>query len=97
MTTTTPDPTGLTPADPWADPGLPADERVEALLARLTLQEKVAQLSSTWEDVEPAGPDVAPGTSLFDRVGAAEQWDQFVKEFRGYRYDQVCGDYYPYE
>ncbi|MEU0726366.1 glycoside hydrolase family 3 N-terminal domain-containing protein [Streptomyces sp. NPDC006140] len=69
MTTTTPDPTGLTPADPWADPGLPADERVEALLARLTLQEKVAQLSSTWEDVEPAGPDVAPGTSLFDRVG----------------------------
>ncbi|MEU0457121.1 haloacid dehalogenase type II, partial [Streptomyces sp. NPDC006129] len=27
----------------------------------------------------------------------AEQWDQFVKEFRGYRYDQVCGDYYPYE
>ncbi|MGW0838796.1 glycoside hydrolase family 3 N-terminal domain-containing protein [Streptomyces sp. NPDC002787] len=69
MTTTTPDPAGLTPADPWADPGLPADERVEALLARLTLQEKVAQLSSAWEDVEPAGPDVAPGTSLFDRVG----------------------------
>ncbi|MEU6917394.1 glycoside hydrolase family 3 N-terminal domain-containing protein [Streptomyces olindensis] len=69
MTTTTPDPVGLTSADPWADPGLPADERVEALLDRLTLQEKVAQLTSTWEDVEPAGPDVAPGTSLFDRVG----------------------------
>lgn len=27
----------------------------------------------------------------------AEQWDQFVAEFRGYRYDQVCGEYYPYE
>ena len=27
----------------------------------------------------------------------AEQWDQFVREFRGYRYDQVCNEYYPYE
>jgi 2-haloacid dehalogenase len=27
----------------------------------------------------------------------AEQWDQFVAEFRGYRYDQVCGEYYAYE
>ena len=27
----------------------------------------------------------------------AEQWDQFVREFRGYRYDQVRGEYYPYE
>ena len=27
----------------------------------------------------------------------AEHWDQFVAEFRGYRYDQVCGEYYPYE
>ncbi len=27
----------------------------------------------------------------------AEKWDQFVAEFRGYRYDQVCGEYYPYE
>ncbi|MCG7523148.1 glycoside hydrolase family 3 C-terminal domain-containing protein [Streptomyces sp. OfavH-34-F] len=54
---------------PWTDPALPADERVEALLVRLTLEEKVAQLSSSWEDVEPAGPEVAPGTSLFERVG----------------------------
>ena len=27
----------------------------------------------------------------------AEQWDQFVAEFRGYRYDQVRGEYYPYD
>jgi 2-haloacid dehalogenase len=27
----------------------------------------------------------------------AEKWDQFVAEFRGYRYDQVKGKYYPYE
>ncbi|WP_234388115.1 MULTISPECIES: hypothetical protein [Streptomyces] len=27
----------------------------------------------------------------------AEQWDRFVREFRGYRYDQACSSYYPYE
>jgi 2-haloacid dehalogenase len=27
----------------------------------------------------------------------AEKWDRFVAEFRGYRYDQVCGEYYAYE
>jgi beta-glucosidase len=54
---------------PWTDPALPTAERVEALLARLTLEEKAAQLSGSWEDVEPAGPEVAPGTSLFAPVG----------------------------
>ncbi|MEU1513611.1 glycoside hydrolase family 3 N-terminal domain-containing protein [Streptomyces sp. NPDC005811] len=74
MTTTTPDPSQqLSPARPWTDTALPAGARVEALLARLTLEEKVAQLSSTWEDVEPAGPEVAPGTSLFGRVGDLDE------------------------
>ncbi|MFG2854835.1 hypothetical protein ACGFZ9_29845 [Streptomyces mirabilis] len=66
MTTTMPDHGGLPhpgdstgPDRPWTDPALPVDERVEALLARLTLPEKVAQLSSTWEDIEADGPEVA--------------------------------------
>ncbi|KOU57056.1 beta-glucosidase [Streptomyces sp. MMG1533] len=58
---------------PWTDPALPTSDRVEALLARLTLPEKVAQLGSAWEDVEPAGPEVAPGTSIFDRVGDLDE------------------------
>ncbi|NEA99079.1 glycoside hydrolase family 3 N-terminal domain-containing protein [Streptomyces sp. SID13726] len=69
MTTTTPDHADLAPAAPWNDPSRPPEERVETLLARLTLEEKAAQLSSAWEDVEPAGPEVAPGTNLFGRVG----------------------------
>lgn len=72
MTTTMPDHSGIPQEQddrPWADPALPTPDRVEALLARLTLPEKVAQLSSAWEDVEPAYPEVAPGTSIFDRVG----------------------------
>ena len=27
----------------------------------------------------------------------AESWDRFVADFRAIRYDQVCGEYYPYE
>lgn len=27
----------------------------------------------------------------------AERWSAFLAEFRGYRYDQVCGEYYAYE
>lgn len=76
MTTTTPDHADLSPADddrPWSDPARPVEERVEALLARLTLEEKVAQLGSAWEDVEPAGPEVAPGTNLFGRVGDLDE------------------------
>jgi 2-haloacid dehalogenase len=28
---------------------------------------------------------------------APEVWDRFVADFRAIRYDQVCGEYYPYE
>ncbi|MBG0560790.1 glycoside hydrolase family 3 N-terminal domain-containing protein [Actinoplanes aureus] len=78
MTTTTPHPapTGNSPdagGRPWTDPALPVAQRVELLLAELTVAEKVAQLGSAWEDVEPSGPEVAPGTSLLGRVGDLEQ------------------------
>lgn len=76
MTTTIPDhehPPHNGDDRPWTDPARSTAERVELLLGRLTLEEKVAQLSSAWEDVEPAGPEVAPGTSLFDRPGDLEE------------------------
>lgn len=59
---------------PWRDGDRPLDERVEALLAEMTLEEKVAQLGSIWVDVSPAGAEaesgnVAPLQDLFMRPG----------------------------
>lgn len=47
---------------PWNDASLPVAERVEALLAQMTLEEKVSQLGSHWEmrEDEEAQGEVAP-------------------------------------
>ena len=45
---------------PWNDTSLPARERVEALVAAMTLREKLAQLYGVWVGASPAGGDVAP-------------------------------------
>jgi beta-glucosidase-like glycosyl hydrolase len=44
----------------WTDPALDADERVEALLAAMTLEEKVAQLGSVWPGFGEKDGQVAP-------------------------------------
>jgi beta-glucosidase-like glycosyl hydrolase len=44
----------------WTDPALDADERVEALLAAMTLDEKVAQLGSVWPGFGEKDGQVAP-------------------------------------
>jgi beta-xylosidase len=44
----------------WRDPSRPAAERVADLLARMTIEEKAAQLTSIWLDNQPSGADVAP-------------------------------------
>ncbi|GIF05652.1 glycosyl hydrolase [Actinoplanes siamensis] len=66
---------------PWRDPALPVADRVEALLAEMTLEEKVAQLGSRWvgNDMGDAGheegydPDeqhnVAPMQDVFAAGG----------------------------
>src|SRR6516164_4918482 len=35
---------------PYKNPSLPVDERVQDLLGRMTLEEKVAQMVSTWQN-----------------------------------------------
>ncbi|QDZ16241.1 glycoside hydrolase family 3 N-terminal domain-containing protein [Humibacter ginsenosidimutans] len=44
----------------WQNTSLPAHERVEALIAEMTLREKVAQLYGVWVASSPVGDDVAP-------------------------------------
>jgi beta-glucosidase-like glycosyl hydrolase len=44
----------------WRDPFRPAAERVADLLARMTLEEKVAQLTSVWPGDQPRDSNVAP-------------------------------------
>ncbi|WEH13142.1 glycoside hydrolase family 3 N-terminal domain-containing protein [Streptomyces sp. VNUA24] len=58
---------------PWADPACPRDDRVEALLAQMTLEEKLAQLGSAWPGVEHVSGNVAPMQDVFARHTEFEQ------------------------
>jgi beta-xylosidase len=54
-------PTGTpAPRPAWQDPARPVAERVAALVAAMTLEEKVAQLCSVWLGAAADGEDVAP-------------------------------------
>lgn len=45
---------------PWQDAGLPITARVEALIAEMTLEEKIAQLYGVWVGASDEPEDVAP-------------------------------------
>ncbi len=45
---------------PYRDPGLSAEKRARDLLARMTREEKIAQLCSVWLTLDPAGGEFAP-------------------------------------
>jgi beta-xylosidase len=48
------------PPPPWRDVRLPVPARVEALVAEMTLTEKVSQLVGLWVGADASGGDVAP-------------------------------------
>ena len=50
---------------PWQDPRLPVADRVELLLATMSLEERLAQLGSYWFDRRGAGEVVAPMQDTF--------------------------------
>ncbi len=60
--------------EPWQDTTLPAHTRAADLLARMTTEEKTAQLASVWIGAsasEADGPDVAPGQHTYASRSAA--------------------------
>ncbi|MGC0334712.1 beta-xylosidase [Streptomyces sp. SAI-170] len=57
--------------EPWQDTTLPAHVRAADLLARMTTEEKTAQLSSVWIGADTEGADVAPGQHTYAARSAA--------------------------
>ena len=49
-----------TSSETWHDPDQPREERVAALLAAMTLEEKVNQLVGVWVGASSEGGEVAP-------------------------------------
>jgi beta-xylosidase len=64
---------------PWTNPSNALGERVEVLLRRMTLEEKLAQLGSVWGDEDPTG--VAPMQDIFTR---SRSYDEVTKHGLGH-------------
>jgi beta-glucosidase len=63
----------------WRDPAAPVAARVSDLMSRMTLEEKVAQLSGLW-GVDPEAGDMAP--MLRDAMGDLS-WDESIADGLG--------------
>ncbi|MGY2066270.1 beta-xylosidase/alpha-l-arabinosidase [Blastococcus sp. SYSU DS0619] len=61
---------------PWTDPTRPLPERVSALMAAMTLEEKVAQLYGVWTAIGE-GEDVAPNQHEFSEP--LPPWEELTK------------------
>jgi beta-xylosidase len=60
----------------WRDPAATAADRVRDLLARMTVREKIAQLSSLWVNVGGASGRVAP--HQHESVSSAGPWETLI-------------------
>ncbi|CAL9479456.1 Beta-xylosidase [Streptomyces sp. enrichment culture] len=60
---------------PWRDPALPAAARVDDLLARMTLEEKTAQLYGVWVGASADGAGVAP---LQREMTEEYDWEELI-------------------
>ncbi|MFF4961080.1 beta-xylosidase/alpha-l-arabinosidase [Streptomyces sp. NPDC001222] len=64
----------MTPA-PWRDTALPAAARVDDLLSRMTLEEKIAQLYGVWVGAATDGDGVAPNQQA---MNTDYDWDELI-------------------
>lgn len=68
------------PLEAWRDASLPARTRAEDLVARMTLDEKLAQLVGVWVGADASGGGVAPHQS--DMAGSLD-WDETIRHGLG--------------
>ena len=66
---------------PWTDAARELDDRVEALLADMTLEEKLAQLASVWVGREGEGDAVAPEQ---DRMASNRAFEEITEHGIGH-------------
>jgi beta-glucosidase len=64
----------------WRDPGLSPAERATALVALMTLEEKIAQLVGLWVGADGSGMTVAPHQA---DLAAAVPWDDAIRHGLG--------------
>ena len=67
-----------TPDRPWQDVSLPAEARADALLAAMTLDEKVAQLGSRWLSNDMPGEAEQPDAEMDADIKVAPMQDVFA-------------------
>ncbi|SER13649.1 beta-glucosidase [Lentzea xinjiangensis] len=65
-----------TPDELWRNPHAPVDERVRDLIARMTVQEKIAQLQGIWAGIDAAG-EMAPHQHEF--AVAPQDFDELTR------------------
>jgi beta-xylosidase len=69
------------PAATWQDPDLDASARLDALMAEMSLPEKLAQLGSIWLGFDTVTGEVAPMQNVFSRD---IRWPEAVKDGIGH-------------
>ncbi|PZG20896.1 glycosyl hydrolase [Micromonospora craterilacus] len=68
-------------ADRWRDPGLRPDERADALIPLMSLEEKAAQLVGLWVGADASGEGVAPHQT--DMVEHTPPWPDAIRHGLG--------------
>ena len=66
---------------PWRDPQVPAEVRVADLIARMTLEEKVAQLYGVWVGIDATAGEVAP--HQHEMAAAPVDWEELIRSGLG--------------
>ncbi|GGL20332.1 beta-glucosidase [Sphaerisporangium melleum] len=66
-----------TAGEVWRDATVPAEERVEALMAAMTTAEKIGQLFGVWVGIDNSDGEMAPHQHEFAALPV--EWDELVK------------------